>query len=101
MEPTTDPPHALSAIREDIDRLDTRMLDIMVERLALARSTLDVKRENGLYPIDGRREAEVVRRGATLARERGLEPELVREIFWRVIELSKRAYDADHAATLP
>jgi chorismate mutase/prephenate dehydratase len=101
MEATTDPPHALSAIRKDIDRLDARLLDIMAERHELARSTLDVKRENGLFPTDGRREAEVVRRGALLARERGLEPELVREILWRVIELSKTGYHADSHATLP
>jgi chorismate mutase len=95
MELNNAPPRALSEIRDEIDRLDARMLDLMAERLELALSTLDVKRDNGLYRTDRRREAEVVRRGADLARERGLEPELVREIFWRVIELSRNAYELD------
>lgn len=95
METNNPSPRELSAIRDEIDRLDVRMLDLMAERLDLARSTLEVKRSHGLYSTDRRREAEVVRRGACLARERGLEPELVREIFWRVIELSRLAYARD------
>jgi chorismate mutase len=84
----------LERIREAIDAVDERLLDLMAHRQRLALSTLDVKMRHGLLPIDVSREAAVVARGAKLARERGLEPELVRDIFWRLIELSRAGYRA-------
>jgi chorismate mutase len=36
-------------------------------------------------------EAEVVRRAAERARETGLEPEMMRDVFWRLIGLSRWA----------
>ena len=86
-------PEELTLIRSEIDEIDTRLMDLIAIRLGLAVSTLDVKRRHGLLPTEGRREAAVVRRGASFARERGLEPELVRDIFWRLIELSRAAYE--------
>ena len=86
-------PEELTLIRSEIDEIDTRLMDLIATRLGLAVSTLEVKRRHGLLPTEGRREAAVVRRGARLARERGLEPELVRDIFWRLIELSRAAYE--------
>ena len=82
-------PHELDALRREIDHLDQQILDLLALRFGFARDTLAVKSRLGLGPVDTRREAEVVRRAATLARERGLEPELVRDIYWRLIELSK------------
>lgn len=84
-------PQELEKIRRQIDEIDSRLLDLMACRLGLAVSTLEVKHRNGLHATDVEREAEVVRRGARGARERGLEPEIVRDIFWRLIELSRAA----------
>ena len=84
-------PEKLEQIRREIDEIDSRLLDLMASRLGLAISTLDVKRRIGVHVTDVGREAEVVRRGARGARERGLEPEIVRDIFWRLIELSRAA----------
>ncbi|HKJ01010.1 MAG TPA: chorismate mutase [Longimicrobiales bacterium] len=93
MEPATthSPPEtdALRHIRQEIDRLDQEILELMARRFDFAQATLSVKARLGLGPVDTRREAEVVRRAASHARERGLHPELVRDIFWRLIELSK------------
>lgn len=94
MEPATQPaiqaePDALRIIREQIDSLDQQIVELMARRFDFARETLTVKATHGLGAVDTRREAEVVRRAATRARERGLETELVRDIFWRLIELSK------------
>jgi len=87
-------PPELQTLRAEIDRLDLELLDVMAARLRVASETLDVKRAHGLLAVDVRREARVVARGAALARERGLDPELVRDIFWRLIELSRRAQRA-------
>ena len=84
----------LEQIRREIDEIDSRLLDLMASRLGLAISTLDVKRRIGVHVTDVGREAEVVRRGARGARERGLEPEIVRDIFWSLIELSRTAREA-------
>ncbi len=94
-ETTTLPePRELSRLRAQIDRVDAELLDLMAARLRLAEATLRVKRSHGLLSVDVRREAAVVSRGARLARERGLDPELVRDIFWRLIELSRSAQAA-------
>ena len=82
-------PEALRTIRQEIDQLDLQILDLMARRFEFARETLSVKASHGLGPVDTLREADVVRRAAARARERGLESELVRDIFWRLIELSK------------
>ena len=94
MEPATQPavqsePEALRTIRDQIDDLDQQILDLMARRFDFARETLSVKALHGLGPVDTRREAEGVRQAAARARDRGLESELVRDIFWRLIELSK------------
>lgn len=87
-------PTELRDLRDRIDDLDRRILDLMAERFGFAKATLTVKLRHGLQTFDTQREAEVVRRAAGLARERGIEPELVREIFWRLIELSRLAQRA-------
>lgn len=89
--PDNDESVELRALRARIDELDRRILDLMAERFGFAMQTLGVKARMGLGAVDTRREAEVVRRAAAHARERGIEPELVREIYWRVIELSRLA----------
>jgi chorismate mutase len=88
--PSPEPPE-LRAIRGEIDRLDQEILTLMARRFGFAIDTLAVKARHGLLAADVRREAQVVRNAATRARELGLEPELVRDIYWRIIELSRRA----------
>jgi chorismate mutase len=88
--PTQEPPE-LRAIRGEIDRLDQEILDLMARRFGFAIDTLAVKERHGLLASDVRREAHVVRTAAMRARELGLEPELVRDIYWRIIELSRQA----------
>lgn len=90
-EPVPHPSDDLDDLRGEIDHLDRRILELIEHRLDLARRTLPVKARHGLRAVDTRREAEVVRRAASHARARGIEPELVREIWWRLIELSRVA----------
>ena len=88
--PTPEPPE-LREIRGEIDRLDQEILTLMARRFGFAIDTLAVKARHGLVASDVRREAQVVRNVAARARELGLEPELVRDIYWRIIELSRQA----------
>lgn len=81
----------LEAIRAEIDRLDLTLVDLIARRAALARRTAPLKSREHLDFTDHRREAALVRRAAERARGRGIDPEPVRAIFWRLVELSHRS----------
>ena len=82
-------PPELERLRSRIDDVDAGLIDLMAIRLRLAKEAKEVKEANGLAPEDLIREAAVVRRASTLAREQGVEPEVARDVFWRLIGLSK------------
>jgi chorismate mutase len=81
----------LEAIRAEIGRVDEAIIFLIAERLRLARRVGDLKRTAGLGVLDPSREAAVVRRAGVLARERGLDDEAVRDLFWRLIEMARTA----------
>src|SRR5918992_4623657 len=81
----------LEAIRAEIGRVDEAIIFLIDERLRLARRVGELKRTAGLGVLDPSREAAVVRRAGALARERGLDDEAVRDVFWRLIEMARTA----------
>lgn len=91
----------LIELREQIARVDEELIDVLARRLALAAEIGEIKSRLGLQVLDPAREAEVVRRAATLARERGVDPELARDIFWRVIAQARVVQHRRPAAAHP
>ena len=87
----SDPLGQLEELRGEIERIDRSLIDLIAERVTLGRRVGAAKRAAGLPLLDPVREAAVVRRAGTLAREAGLEDEDVRYIFWHLIGLSRRA----------
>ncbi len=85
----------LEAIRAEIGRVDEAIIFLIDERLRLARRVGEIKRSVGMGVLDPSREAAVVRRAGALARERGLDDEAVRDVFWRLIEMARTAQGAD------
>ncbi len=85
----------LEALRAEIGRVDEAIVSLIDERLRLARRVGELKRTVGMGVLDPSREAAVVRRAGALARERGLDDEVVRDVFWRLIEMSRTAQGAD------
>ena len=85
----------LEAIRAEIERVDEAIVFLIDERLRLARRVGELKRTAGLRVLDPSREAAVVRRAGALARDRGLDDEGVREVFWRLIEMARSAQGTD------
>ena len=81
----------LEAVRAEIERVDEAIVFLIDERLRLARRVGELKRSAGMRVLDPGREAAVVRRAGALARERGLDDEAVRDVFWRLIEMSRSA----------
>jgi chorismate mutase len=89
----SDPLAALAQCRSEIEELDRRLVALLAERVALGRRTATLKRAAGLPILDPQREAEVIRRAVTTAREHDLPVEAVREMFWQVVGLSRRAQE--------
>jgi chorismate mutase len=84
---------ALTACRQEIERIDDQIVELLVQRLSLGRRTGELKRGAGLPIIDPVREAEVIRRVAETARAAGLPSEPIREIFWQIVDMSRRAQE--------
>ncbi len=81
----------LLEVREEIERVDRALVALIAERVELGRRVGAAKRALGFPTLDPAREAAVVRRAGTLAREAGVDDEDVRYIFWHLIGLSRRA----------
>jgi chorismate mutase len=92
--PERPPRETLAALRAEIERMDRALVDLVAARVRVAREAGEVKRGAGLPVLDPAREAAVVRRAGTMARDAGLDAEDVRGVFWQVIELSRRAQTA-------
>lgn len=81
----------LDRLRTRIRELDRSLVQLIAERVDLARQIGAAKREAGIGTLDPAQEAAVVRHAGTLARDADLDPEDVRPLFWRLIGLSRRA----------
>jgi len=91
----------LDELRRAIAALDEELIDLLARRLRLAAEIGPIKQRLGLPVLDPAREAEVVRRGAALARERGVDPELVRDLLWRIIAQARVLQDSQGADAAP
>ena len=79
----------LDELRARIAEVDRALIDGIAERLRIARRIGEVKALLGLPVMDPAREAEVVRRAASEARDRGADPELVRAVLWQIIDRAR------------
>jgi chorismate mutase len=93
-EPTREEAIAeLARCRSEIEHIDHEIVRLLSDRLTLGKRTGDLKRAAGLPILDPAREAAVIRRVSEEAREAGLPPEPVREIFWQIVGMSRRAQE--------
>ena len=90
-EEGSDIPPELIRSREAIEAIDHEIVALLQKRVGLALRTGELKREHGLPILDPRREAQVVRNAVANARAAGLPEEPVREIFWHILGLSRKA----------
>jgi chorismate mutase len=88
---TTDP--ELARLRADLEVLDGEIVRLVALRVETARAIGTHKRAAGIPLLDAAREAAVIRRAATAAREAQLPEEPVRTIFWQLVELCRRAQE--------
>jgi len=85
----------IDAVRTRIEQIDLQLISLIAERVQHGRELGRAKRALCLPVLDPAREATVVRRAGELARTAGLADDDVREIFWHLIGLSRRAQQED------
>lgn len=81
----------LSELRQRLEAIDAECVTLLARRVEVARRVGAHKRAHGLATLDPRREARVVASAAQMARDAGLPEEEVRQIFWQVVAMSRRA----------
>ena len=77
--------------RAEIERIDREVVRLIELRLAAARTAAAAKRVAGVSVVDPAQEAAVIRRAAEWAREMGIPDEEVRDLFWALVGLTRRA----------
>jgi monofunctional chorismate mutase len=79
----------INSLRKKIDELDDQMIDLVVQRLAIAKEIGDIKETNGIEVIDPYRESQIINRFAgKLAGT--LEKKDITAIFEPIYSISKR-----------
>lgn len=85
------PEEQLARMRDVMGEVTDRLIALMGERRRLAIEIGRIKEELGLPVLDPAREARVVRQAAERARELGVDPEMARDILWRIIASAREA----------
>ena len=80
----------VARLRDRIMECDRELIDILRRRLDLVREIGSLKERLGIPVTDPRREAAVVRKAAELAREEGLDEELVRSLIWSILSAARQ-----------
>jgi len=75
----------LEELRDEILAADRELVELVAKRRELVLEIGRLKEAMGLPVLDPPREAAVVRRAASLAREKGVDEELLRDVIWRIM----------------
>jgi len=89
------PQSSLATLRAQLEAIDADLIALLARRMEVARAVGAHKRAHGLATLDAGREAKVVSAAARLARDAGLPEEEVRQVFWQVVAMSRRAQQDD------
>jgi len=80
----------LKEIREHLDRIDSALLMILAERMSLIPKVAEYKKKNKIKRFQPEREREIIEKKRKMAGDNGLNPDLVEDLFKRIIEDSHR-----------
>ena len=79
----------INSLRKNIDELDDQMIDLVVQRLAIAKEIGDIKETNGIEVIAPYRESQIINRFAEKLAGT-LEKKDITAIFEPIYSISKR-----------
>lgn len=80
----------LKEIREHIDKLDNELVSVLAKRMMLIPKIAGYKKENNIARNQPRREKEIIEARRQLAKNLGVNQDLVEDIFKKVIKDAKR-----------
>ena len=83
----------LDELRAQISVIDDKLIQMIGIRRDMVLQIGRLKEKLGLPVMDPSREAVVVRRCAEKAREEGVDPELIRDVIWRIIASAREAQE--------
>jgi chorismate mutase len=83
----------LEHLRSRLVEIDRELVRLVGERLASVLAIGRYKAERGLPVLDPGQEAKVIRRAAEMAREEGVDEEMVRDIIWRIMAAARDAQE--------
>lgn len=75
-------------LRNQINEVDEKILDLIVERTNLAKKIGVLKKQNGIEIVDKEREEEILTDLINKANEKGLDPEIVKKVWKIFIQVS-------------
>ncbi len=78
-------PPELLEVRDKIDAIDSKLVELLAERFKLTHQVGLLKASQALSSVDAEREAEKLARLRELCEAQGLNPELVTELFSRIM----------------
>mgnify|MGYP001544804736 CR=1 FL=1 len=81
-----DIPEELLNLRQGIDEIDARIVKLLMQRFGLTQQVGELKARKALKAFDPQREADKLDRLMALCTNSQLDPELVRELFTRIMQ---------------
>lgn len=78
--------NTLESLRQEIDSIDKALLDQIKRRIAVAKVIGDYKKANNLPVYQPEREKLIIESKRELAKQAGLDEELVEKLFTEIIE---------------
>jgi chorismate mutase len=78
----------LSGYRDRIDALDEQIIELLEKRVGIIREVAQIKAEHDIPSVIQMRVDEVRERAASMAADRDIDPDVIREIYARLIRYS-------------
>lgn len=92
---------ALNNLRDEIDKLDTQLVELLAKRQAITTAVGKYKQEVGKPIYDPQREAELISKRRDLAASLNVEPDLIEDLLRRIMRESYQSQHVSYLCVLP
>ena len=83
----------LEEIRKKVDIIDEDIVRLIAERMSYVSRIKEYKNKNNLPIYDAKREADILDSKKIIAKELGVDSELVEKVFSAIMEVSRKAQE--------
>ena len=85
-----DSTESLTLLRQELDRIDNDIAEILAKRMRVCREIGQYKKEHGMRVVQGARYSDVIKSRSELGKELGMSEDFMRQVFTAVHEESVR-----------